>query len=196
MGKGAAGFTLGELMMTLAVAAVVVAIGAPSFREFQRNNRLTAAANDFLTSLQLARTEAIKRQRTVAVCASSAPGSPAAVCNAGDFRGWIVFEDRDGNCQRAANEPLTGTGGPLDPAIANAADGACAAFSPTGFAVAVGGVPRLTRILFCDERGLQNQAGTALSAARGIAIANTGRGQIVRDPVAIGSWELECDAES
>ena len=53
------GFTLMELMITLALAAVILSIGAPSFTEFRRNNRLTSVGNDFLGAVQTARSEAI-----------------------------------------------------------------------------------------------------------------------------------------
>ncbi|HQX79388.1 MAG TPA: GspH/FimT family pseudopilin, partial [Steroidobacteraceae bacterium] len=93
------GFTLLELMIVLALAAVILAIGAPSFTEFRRNGRLTADANDFLTAVQRARTEAVKQQRTVSLCATDDPLAVAPACSGNaDFSGWIVFSDPDDNC--------------------------------------------------------------------------------------------------
>ena len=100
------GFSLIELMIVLLLAAAILAIGAPSFGDMMRNNRLTQATNDFLAATQLARTEAIKRQTPVALCSSSEPDSPGARCNAGDFIGWIAFEDSNGDCVRGANEAI------------------------------------------------------------------------------------------
>jgi type IV fimbrial biogenesis protein FimT len=188
------GFTLVELMIVLAVAGTILALGAPSFNDFRRNNRLTAAANDFITSVQLARTEAIKRQRNVVVCASGNADDPGASCNGGNYVGWIVFEDRNGNCLRSGDEPLLGAGGPLDTALANNADGNCLSFSPTGFAQVVAGRPALSRLVVCDERGLTLQAGTTVSAARGITIARTGRALVHRSNDMITAWGLACDA--
>ena len=56
------GFTLPELMVVLALAAMILAIGVPNFREFQRNNRLTVAANDVLGLILSSRGEALTRR--------------------------------------------------------------------------------------------------------------------------------------
>ena len=45
------GFTLIELMITLAVAAIVLTVGIPSFREMMRENRLATQTNEFLAAL-------------------------------------------------------------------------------------------------------------------------------------------------
>src|SRR5262245_52432902 len=56
------GFSLMELMVVLSIAAVVVGIGAPSLTQFLKNNRLTNTANDVLSGIVKARSEAIKLQ--------------------------------------------------------------------------------------------------------------------------------------
>ncbi|WP_292743448.1 pilus assembly FimT family protein, partial [Methylophaga sp. UBA3595] len=55
------GFTLIELMITLVVVIILVSIAAPSFNAMIRDNRLATEANNFLGSLQLAKSEAIRR---------------------------------------------------------------------------------------------------------------------------------------
>ena len=65
------GFTLVELMVTLTVLAILVGVALPSFRDMILNNRRTAIVNDLVSSLLLARSEAIKRGQPVSVCASS-----------------------------------------------------------------------------------------------------------------------------
>ena len=57
----ARGFTLVELMVTIAIAAVLLTIGVPSFREFQRNSELTSTVNTLLAAINAARGEAMKR---------------------------------------------------------------------------------------------------------------------------------------
>ena len=76
------GFSLTELMVVMALAAIVFAIGAPSFTQFRLNNRLTNSANDMLSATVLARTEAIKRQRAIAVCPSANPLDDSPSCTA------------------------------------------------------------------------------------------------------------------
>lgn len=61
------GVTLVELMVTLAVLAILLAVGIPSWSETIRNNRLESAAHTFLNALNYARTEAIRRGQSVTV---------------------------------------------------------------------------------------------------------------------------------
>lgn len=83
------GFTVIELMVTLAVAVVLLTMAVPAFNTFVQNNRITAQANDLVTAINLSRDEALKRRSTVTVC-SSADGSSCA----GNWHdGWIVFTD-------------------------------------------------------------------------------------------------------
>jgi len=55
------GFTLIELMFTLLVGGILLGLAVPAMRDFIMNNRLTAAANDFVAGVTSARSEAIKR---------------------------------------------------------------------------------------------------------------------------------------
>ncbi len=190
------GFTLLELMIVLALAAVILAIGAPSFTEFRRNGRLTADANDFLTAVQRARTEAVKQQRTVSLCATDDPLAVAPACSGNaDFSGWIVFSDPDDNCALAdPAQDVAQVGG--KPAadrgrVVSAADVACLSFGANGFLL---GTPAATarHIVYCDERSYALQGGTNQSAARGIEVARTGRGEVVRDPARLSAWGLAC----
>ena len=66
-----AGFTLIELMVTVAIFAILIAVAVPSYRETILAKRVYATANDFAAALSLARMEAIKRGRTVRICVSS-----------------------------------------------------------------------------------------------------------------------------
>lgn len=192
-GRGVArGFTLMELMIVLAVAGVILAIGAPNFREFRMNNSLTAAANDYLASLQLARTEAVKRQGIVSVCRSADPAAAEPACDGDDFSGWIVFEDPDGDCDRANTEVLIRGEGPHDASLDAPANGVCASFSRAGFARELPDGILADRLLFCDQRGTALQEGTSQSLARGIILDRTGRAQITRDQAIIESWGLAC----
>jgi|JRYD01.1.fsa_nt_gb type IV fimbrial biogenesis protein FimT len=190
------GFTLLELMIVLALAAVILAIGAPTFAEFRRNGRLTADANDFLTAVQVARTEAVKQQRTVSLCASGDPQSTAPACSGGaDFSGWLVFADPDGNCAAASAADIERTGGRAVAdrgRIASVADGTCLSFGANGFLLDA--PPSTARhVVFCDERGYALQGGTNQSAARGVEVARTGRGEIVREPARLSAWGLACN---
>ena len=89
------GFTLVELMVTLAVAIILLAVGMPLFSGMAANNRATAQANTFLAGFKLARSEAVKRGADVSVCAVADPAASPATCGGnGDWsNGLLVFTD-------------------------------------------------------------------------------------------------------
>lgn len=83
---GARGFTLIELMVTLALVAILMMVAVPSFTTFQRNAELTSFSNSFLSGINAARGEAMKRGRNAMVV-------PADGVNWSS--GWTVFVDVD-----------------------------------------------------------------------------------------------------
>lgn len=88
------GFTLLELMVAIAVFAVLLAVGVPSFIQIIRNNRITAQANELISALNVARIESIKRGIPVSVCSSTNAAACAADTNWAT--GWILFTDAAG----------------------------------------------------------------------------------------------------
>jgi type IV fimbrial biogenesis protein FimT len=98
------GFTLVEMLAVLAVAGTLFMLGAPSLAAVLRVTRVSSASNEFLASLLLTRSEAMKRKHRVVMCRSAdAQGCAAA---GGWQQGWIVFADADGDGERAAGEPV------------------------------------------------------------------------------------------
>lgn len=82
------GFTLIELMVTIAVSAVLIMVAVPSFNDAILNSKLTGNANNLLSSIQVARSEAIKRNTVVLMC-RSADGKTCATTG-GWEQGWVV----------------------------------------------------------------------------------------------------------
>src|SRR5436190_16210070 len=108
------GFTLLELMITVVVAAILLAWGVPSFREFQRNSAMTSAANDLITGLLAARAEAVKRHVPVTLCASPDPLANVPVCSqngAGTNGGFVVWVDWDSAHVNGGNPFFTASDG-------------------------------------------------------------------------------------
>jgi type IV fimbrial biogenesis protein FimT len=98
------GFTMIELMMTIAIGSIVLMLAVPSFRYVTNSNRIAAEINGLLGDLQFARAEAIKEGQTVTVCVSTS----GTACTGGPAwqGGWIVFSD-------PTNTAVVGAGGVL-----------------------------------------------------------------------------------
>jgi type IV fimbrial biogenesis protein FimT len=108
------GFTLIEILMTITVAGIVIALAVPSFRYITNSNRIASEINGLLGDLQFARAEAIKEGRSVTVCVS-ANGTGCAATTTWQS-GWIVFQDPNANAIVDVGEtilrvqtPFTGT---------------------------------------------------------------------------------------
>ena len=75
------GFTLVELMITLLGAAAVLGVGIPNFQDFLANNRMATSANDVITALHAARSEAVKRRANMTICPGANWDAGKPTCN-------------------------------------------------------------------------------------------------------------------
>lgn len=92
--RAQSGVTLIELLVTISIAVILMAIAVPGFQDFFRRNRVDSSASDFMASLNLARSEAIRRGVNISVCKSS----DGASCGGGGVnweQGWIIFVNLD-----------------------------------------------------------------------------------------------------
>ena len=93
--KYAHGFTLVELLITILVAALLMALAIPAFHSFVENNRIISSTNELVSSLAVARSEAVHRRDTVTLCSSADLATCAG--SASWETGWIAFTDRNAN---------------------------------------------------------------------------------------------------
>lgn len=102
------GFTLIELMIAMAIAAVLMTLAAPNFQQAVNGNRLSGAASEVIGALQLARSEAIRANRRAVLCRSANADVATATCDTTNaaWPGWIVFVDTDGNGNRNGTEAV------------------------------------------------------------------------------------------
>jgi type IV fimbrial biogenesis protein FimT len=184
----ARGFTLIELMVTLALVAILMAVAVPSLTTFQRNAQLTSFSNTMLASINAARGEAMKRGRSAVV----------VPINGTDWSsGWIVFVDVNRNqVYDATSDPMVLTQ-PAPPSyLVITANGTAAAsppyimFDASGYSkTKVGGFGALT-----FEVKRNDVTGTVqLTQTRRIKIASTGR---VRVCTPISSTDAQCSASA
>lgn len=181
-----------ELMVTMAVAAAILGLGVPAFREFGKNGRLTGAANEMLVTVMAARNEAVRRQVRTSFCPSSTPDADLAICDGEATQGFISFIDANNNCQRDDGEELV-SNFVTHSEIKTANNISCIAYGASGFRIPVGGQPANARAVFCDDRGNSKVNSTNLSYARGVEIVATGRAAATRLYDDLAFWADEED---
>lgn len=170
------GFTLFELIVTLAIVGILAAITLPNMRVFILNARVTTQANELLAELNNARGLASKLGAVV-VCPSSNPDATSPSCSTGNSweTGWIAFADKNGDLALSSDETVISRHSALEGGntlrhnqtwnvLTYNSDGSVSPAPSTG-----------TRIIFsvCDDRGV--------SMARGVTIEGTGRAASVKN---------------
>ncbi|MBT9614271.1 MAG: GspH/FimT family pseudopilin [Burkholderiales bacterium] len=98
------GFTLIELVMSIAIVGILLTVGIPSFIALITNNRIVSQTNDFVSDLAHARAEAVRRNSRVTICRSNTGTSCVPSSSWRD--GWIVFTDPSGFGTLAGSETI------------------------------------------------------------------------------------------
>lgn len=87
------GFTLMELMITVALAALVLGFGIPSFRTMMSNSRLTTQSNEFIGVINYARSEAITRNSPIIFCRAATELDDECDPDDGNWPAWILLTE-------------------------------------------------------------------------------------------------------
>jgi len=100
--KAQKGFTLVELMMVLAIAAIVLGLGYPSLKQLVIKSRVNSYAHTLLSTIHSARQAAITRNQYITVCASATGES----CTSDWSQGHLIFVDHNANRQLEIGEEV------------------------------------------------------------------------------------------
>jgi type IV fimbrial biogenesis protein FimT len=104
------GFTMIEILVVVAIIAILAAVAAPFFNDTLARNQVTSAAGALRASLDLARAEAVRRGRNVVVCQTTSPGAAEPACGSGSSvnwsSGWVTWVDVDGDGKVGTGEEI------------------------------------------------------------------------------------------
>ena len=167
--KAQRGFNLIELIVTVSLATLLLVAGVSSFQTVLDNNRLNTVTNEFVTALNLARSEAVKRNnRVVLRKADTSTTSYTTQSSQGYEQGWIIFVDNDNDATLDTGESLlqvfdrpSRLGVTL---LGNANLTDYVMFTPEGFAKTTAGAFQAGTLTVCKN-----------SKARQVIISSTGR---------------------
>ena len=100
------GFSLVELMVVLTIAALLLALAVPSFKQTIQKGRITNSVNSFMADMRFTRSEAIRRSVNVVICRSNAPEATTPACDGntsaskGWATGWVIYYLNDDGSKR------------------------------------------------------------------------------------------------
>lgn len=97
------GFSLIELMIVLAILSILLLVAVPNFGDFVADGRVSSAKSKLVSSISLARTEAIKRGSSVAVC-RTLNGTACAAAGGDWSAGWLIYDVDSGAVIRIQTE--------------------------------------------------------------------------------------------
>lgn len=164
---GQRGFTAFELMVTMAIAALLMSTAVPAIKNYTWNLRLRSAIDLLQTDLNLARGRAINHNIQTVIC----PSADGIDCSGSSNwqNGWIVFTDINGDRQKQTSERMLKQAGMVEfLEISSSRGRTYLRFFANGTAPGTN-----ISILFCDRRGAEH--------AERLIVSNSGRIRLATD---------------
>ena len=163
------GFTLVELLLSLAVGGILMSITVPAMTGMLNTQKAISATNALFAGLNLARSEAIKRNARAVLCKTA--NGVSCTASGGWEQGWILFHDRNNNAVLDEGEEVVRHQGPVSAGIrlrGNFPVANYVSYTPTGTAQLISGAFQAGTFTLCVES-------SASADVRQIVLSGTGR---------------------
>jgi len=158
------GFTLVELMVVIAIAAILAGIGMPNLQTTLQDNKMTSLHNELLAALSFTRSTSVTQGSSTTLCKANLAANGCAAISASWENGWIIFPDSNNNGVVDVGEEILMLKNdlPENISISYSRNSSRITYGAQGYAVGFNG-----NFMFCDKRGD--------SAKKGMVISNNGR---------------------
>jgi len=147
------GFTLTEMMVTLAIAGISATLAIPTMKNISANSQRTADTNNLVSTMHAARSAAITRNVQVTIC----PSKNSEQCDEAQWQeGWIYFVDQNQNRLVDAGETILGSAaGIANTTVRSAGFEKFLTFRPNGHIMGNTTADNSGEMLLCDDRGAE-----------------------------------------
>ncbi len=158
-----------ELMVTIAVAAILASIGAPALQKTIQNNRLSAMHNELMAALSFTRNVAVSSGSTATLCKRKNTGSACADVAHSWRNGWLIFKDKDNDGMVDADETILQEKTELEDQVSMiySRNLSRVSYNSQGYAYGYAGA-----FTFCDKRGDSAKKGMVISANGRVRVAD------------------------
>ncbi len=166
----AAGYTLAEMLLAIAIGGVLTMLAVTSFPNLLKNNQMVGDVNSLVGHINLARSEAVKRNLPTTVCQTNTPQATTPACNNSTTDwdlGWLVFVDNDDDRVYDPGERLLQRGEPSG-SVEMVVGAGNLAFARDGF-LSTGQI----YFSLCDDRGINHGRQLELSVTGRPGISKT-----------------------